>query len=221
MAIQELIKSKKYKLIITYGYANGKRLRYFETFYGGKKDAEMREAQIKLQLKEGTFITRKDITIQDLSEEYLAKKKNTIVPSTFANYEYRIKVINSKIGHVKLCNLNLKILESFYDYLYNEYKTPKGKSISKTTIQHYYLLINNMINQAILWDYMNKNPNEKYEKPKRERNQVVAYSIDEVHKLLDALSNEPLKYQAIIYLALDTGCRRRRTNIYYMERYLF
>ena len=117
-------------------------------------------------------------------------------------------VINSRIGHVKLCNLNVKILKSFYDYLYNDYKTKKGEPLSHTTIQHYYLLINNMLEQAIIWDYLSKNPNTKCEKPKRERNHVVAYSIDEVHKLLDVLSNEPLKYQAIIYLALDTGCRR-------------
>lgn len=208
MAVQELIKAKKYKLIITYGYVDGKRLRYFETFYGGKKEAELREAQIKLQLKEGSFVTKKDITIKDLSVEYLSKKKNILAPSTYVNYEYRINVINSKIGHIKLCNLNVKILESFYDYLYNDYKTNKGNSLSHTTIQHYYLLINNMLEQAIIWDYLSKNPNAKCEKPKRERNHVIAYSIDEVHQLLDALTNEPLKYQAIIYLALDTGCRR-------------
>lgn len=73
-----------------------------------------------------------------------------------------------------------------------------------------------MLEQAIIWDYLSKNPNAKCEKPKRERNHVVAYSIDEVHQLLDALKNEPLKYQAIIYLALDTGCRRRRINRTYL-----
>ena len=212
MAVQELIKSKKYKITVVYGYNGNKRLRHYETFYGGKKDAELREKQIKLELKEGSFVPKNNMTVRDLSIEYLAKKKNEIVSSTFVNYEYRTEVINSKIGHVKLCNLNVKILESFYDYLFNEYTTKNGKSLSQTTIQHYYLLINNMLNQAILWDYIKVNPNEKCAKPKRERNKVSAYSIEEVHQLQKALTNEPLKYQAIIYLALDSGCRRRRIN---------
>lgn len=209
MAVQELVKSKKYKITVVYGYNGNKRLRHYETFYGGKKDAELREKQIKLELKEGIFIPKNDMTIRDLTIEYLSKKKNETAPSTFVNYEYRAKVINTKIGHVKLCNLNVKILESFYDYLFNEYVTQKGEPLSPTTIQHYYLLINNMLNQAILWDYIKVNPNEKCTKPKRERNKVSAYSIEDVHQLQNVLKDEPLKYQAIIYLALDSGCRRR------------
>ena len=211
MAITELIKSKKYKITVTYGYNGNKRLRYYETFNGGKKDAEIREKQIKLEMKECVFVPKTDMTIKDLTVEYLKKKKNEIVYSTFVNYQYRIKVINSKIGHIKLCNLNVKILEFFYDYLFNEYKTKKGQPLSNTTVQHYYLLINNMLNQAVIWDYIKVNPNLKCNKPKRERNKVSAYSIEEVHKLQEALENEPLKYKAIIYLSIDTACRRRRT----------
>lgn len=212
MAVQELIKSKKYKITVTYGYNGDKRLRYYETFEGGKKDAELREKQIKLEMKEHTFVPKTDMTIKDLSVEYLAKKKNEVVSSTYVNYERRVKIINSKIGHIKLCDLNVKILEFFYDYLFNEYKTYKGKPLSNTTIQHYYLLINNMLNQAVIWDYIKINPNIKCVKPKRERSKVSAYSIEEVHKLQEALENEPLKYNALIYLALDTGARRRRIN---------
>ena len=212
MAVQELIKSKKYKITVTYGYTKDKRLRYYETFEGGKKDAELREKQIKLEMKEHTFVPKTDMTIKDLSVEYLAKKKNEVVSSTYVNYERRVKIINSKIGHIKLCDLNVKILEFFYDYLFNEYKTYKGKPLSNTTIQHYYLLINNMLNQAVIWDYIKINPNIKCVKPKRERSKVSAYSIEEVHKLQEALENEPLKYNALIYLALDTGARRRGIN---------
>lgn len=219
MAITELIKSKKYKITVTYGYNGNKRLRYYETFFGGKKDAELREKQIKLEMKECTFVPKTNMTIKDLTVEYLAKKKNEVVSSTFVNYEYRIKVINSKIGHIKLCNLNVKILEFFYDYLFNEYKTKKGKPLSNTTVQHYYLLINNMLNQAVIWDYIKINPNIKCNKPKRERNKVSAYSIDEVHKLQEALENEPLKYQAIIYLALDSACRRGELTRSNLGRY--
>ena len=76
-----------------------------------------------------------------------------------------------------------------------------------------------MLNQAVIWDYIKINPNIKCNKPKRERNKVSAYSIDEVHKLQEALENEPLKYQAIIYLALDSACRRGELTRSNLGRY--
>ena len=70
------------------------------------------------------------------------------------------------------------------------------------------MTINNMLSQAVRWDYIKTNPNERIEKPKRKKAEVQCYSPDEVDKLLEVLPNEPLKYQAIILLALDLGCRR-------------
>ena len=40
------------------------------------------------------------------------------------------------------------------------------------------------------------------------KKEIECYSPEEVKKLIDVLQNEPIKYQAIILLALDSGCRR-------------
>ena len=65
-----------------------------------------------------------------------------------------------------------------------------------------------MLEVAIKWDYISYNPNTRIEKPKRTRADVQCYSPDEVDLLLQCVMKEPLKYQAIIILALDLGCRR-------------
>jgi integrase len=69
-------------------------------------------------------------------------------------------------------------------------------------------IINNMLKQAVRWDYITHNPNLRISKPKRARAKIQCYSPEEVDKLLEVLKNEPLKYQAVIQLALDLGCRR-------------
>lgn len=65
-----------------------------------------------------------------------------------------------------------------------------------------------MLQVAVKWEYISNNPNVKIEKPKRARANISCYSTEETAKLLECLSNEPLKYQAIIVLALDLSCRR-------------
>ena len=51
MAIQEIQKNKKYKIDIPLGYSGTKRIRHIETFNGEKKEATLRENELKLQLK--------------------------------------------------------------------------------------------------------------------------------------------------------------------------
>ena len=208
MSIRELVKNEKYQIEIALGYNGSQKIRHFETFYGGKKEAKIREYNLKIQLKEGSYIQKNNLTIKDLSQEYLRIQKEVLSPKTYITYEYRLKLVIARLGYIKLKDLNAKILENFYNYLRKDYVTSTGNKLSPTTIQSYYMIINNMLSQAVRWDYIKTNPNERIEKPKRKKAEVQCYSPDEVDKLLSVLPNEPLKYQAIILLALDLGCRR-------------
>ena len=208
MSVRELVRNKKYQIEIPIGYNGSHKFRHYETFYGGKKDAYIREAKLKIQLREGTYIQKTNITIEDLSYEYLKFQKGILSPKTYATYRYRINLINKHLGYVKLVNLNSKILENFYDYLRKDYISARGTKLSPTTIQSFYSIINNMLVTAIKWDYLSNNVNARIEKPKRTKAQIQCYSPEEVDLLLECVMKEPIKYQAIIILALDLGCRR-------------
>lgn len=208
MSVRELVRNKKYQIEIPLSYNGNKKNRHFETFYGGKKDALLREAKLKMQLKEGSFVPKNNLTIQDLSEEYLNYKKGILSPKTYRTYCQRMILINEHIGYVKVRNITAKILDKFYTYLRTEHLSAKGTPYSPTTLQDYYALINNMLEVAVKWDYLNFNPNTKIEKPKRARSNASYYSKEDMVKLLQCLMQEPLKYQAIIITALDLACRR-------------
>ena len=49
MSVRELVRNKKYQIEIPLSYNGNKKNRHFETFYGGKKDALLREAKLKMQ----------------------------------------------------------------------------------------------------------------------------------------------------------------------------
>lgn len=202
MAVQEIIKNKKYKIDIPIGYSGTKRIRHIETFLGGKKEAVLRENELKLQLRNNTYIKKNKMTLEDLITEWLEAKKNEIELKTYKSYElWSNKIINS-IGNIKLKNLNVKILEDFY----NNLRT--NTSLSPKSIQEIYTTISMALNKAIKWGYITSNPNLLIEKPKVKQKEVQCYSPEEVEILIKVLKNEPIKYQAIVMLALDSGARR-------------
>lgn len=209
MSVREIKRNEKYKIELFIGRdKNGKKIIHNEMVNGGLKQARLRENELKIQLKEGSYIKKSNLSLESLTKEYLELKKDTLTLKTFITYEQRVGVINDKLGNLKLKEINVRVLEKFYSYLKNDFISARTKThISNTTIQSYYCIINNMLEQAVKWDYIKSNPNSKIEKPKRDRKEIEVYSKEEVIQLLECLKNEPLKYQAILYMALDLGCR--------------
>lgn len=209
MAVQEIIKNNKYKIDIPIGYNGNKRIRHIETFYGGKKEAVLRESELKIQLKNNTYVKKNAMTMLELIDEWLKSKKGNIGIKTYQEYERYCKNISHCIGHIKVKDLNVKILEDFY----NELKTCKGKGKNKNgysekTVKHHYTLVSEILNTAVKWGYLYTNINQNVTPIKVHKKEIQCYSPEDVEKLIEVLQNEPIKYQAIIMLALDSGCRR-------------
>ena len=215
MCVREIERNKRYKIEVVLGYNGDKKIRHTEVFYGGKKDAILRENEIKSQVKSHTFVNSNKKTMQDLLNEFLEYNKNKWSPKTYFSNKHWIKNITDKIGHIKLQDLNVKVLESFYNYLYNE------SGYATKTIQHHYVLINSALNKAVQWNYIINNVNTKIEKPKVRKKEIECYSPEEVNELINALQKETLKYQAIILLALDSGMRRGELTRINLGRYRF
>lgn len=208
MSVMELVRNKKYKVEIVLGYNGKKKIRHCETFEGKKSEAKAKEFELKKLLKNGTVFQKKNYTFKDLSEEYYDYKVDIVEKKTFINYDYRLKLAMEKIGYVKLQELNVKILENFYHYLRHTYISARNKPLSTTTIRSYYDIINNMLEYAVKCGYIQENPNTKIDKPKKAKTDIPYYTPEEVEKLISVLQLEPIKYQSIILLALDLGCRR-------------
>lgn len=209
MSIRELERNKRYKITVAIGYNGDKRINHYETFYGGKKEAKLRENEIKLQIQNNTYVKRNSYTMTDLIDEWLKSKKETIGIKTFVEYTRYCNNIKKCLGHIKIKDMNVKLLEDFYA----ELKNYKGKreavnGYSEKTIKHHYTLMSEILNSAIKWGYLYNNPNKNVTPIKIHKKEIECYSPEEVKKLIEVLQNEPTKYQAVILLTLDSGCRR-------------
>lgn len=208
MAVTELIRNKKYKIDVPIGYNKGKRIRHIETFYGGKKEAVLRESQLKMELKQGTYVKKNNMTFRELTNEWLNYKKSNIGIKTYQVYNGYCNNICDFLGHIKVKDINVKILEDFYNYLKNCDKGKNKAGYSTRTIKHHYVLVTEILNSAVKWGYLHKNPNQDVMPIKIHKKEIQCYNPEDVEKLVKLLPNEPLKYQALILLALDSGCRR-------------
>ena len=207
MAIDKICDGK-YEIFIELGYdIFGNRKRKSETFYGSLAQAKKRKSELdKEYYHKLEKITPTNLTFRAYSEIFIKKYcKERISKITLEHYEFLLERVNNIIGGFKLCAITPFILENMYDEL--KYKN-KNKPLSAESILHYYRLINVMFNQAIRWEIMDKNPNLKANKPKKEHKEKNFYNVNQVKKLLDVLENESIKYKMLIVLALDSGARR-------------
>lgn len=84
-----------------------------------------------------------------------------------------------------------------------------GKKLSSRTIKHHHDLVSAILETAVEWGIIESNPAKRIRAPKVRRNskKTMYYDDKQVAQLLLHLEGEPLKYQTIIYLTIDTGIR--------------
>lgn len=207
MAINK-IDINKWKITIELGYdILGNRKRKTEVFNGTKQEAIKREAELKSEFYHiGKTMKINDLTFEELSEIFIEKYCiPNISPVTTFGYKKSLKRINPIIGKIKLNKITPLILDNMYQQL----RIGKsGKELGYHSSYNLYKVVNVMFNQAIRWEIMDKNPNLKANKPKREHKEKNFYDVNQVKKLLDVLDHESIKYKTLILLALDSGARR-------------
>lgn len=202
------LSNNKYKIIIELGYdILGKRKRKTEIFNGSLIEVKIREAELtKRYYRKNNTANINDLTFEQYSKVFLKRYcQDNIGLVTMSDYEKSLKRILSIIGKIKLNKITPYILDS----MYQELKSGKRKNIlGYHSMYGYYKLINVMFNQAIKWELLDKNPNSKATKPKKEVKERRYYDLEQVNKLLSCLENENIKHKALIVLALDSGARR-------------
>mgnify|MGYP000000514110 FL=1 len=206
MSISRL-SNNKFKIIIELGYdILGNRKRKIERFSGTKNEAVIREAELKKQYYHiGNVSNISDLTFEEFSQIFMAKYCANIGLITKDGYEKSLKRILPIIGKIKLNKITPLIL----DNLYLKLKIgEKGQELGYHSMYSFYKLINVMLNQAIKWELLDKNPNLKANKPKREKKERNYYDLEQAQKLITCLEKENIKYRALITLALDSGARR-------------
>jgi integrase len=202
--IIEEIKGKKYKIIIEAGKdpATGKRKRIVRRIEGRKPDAQALMSQIVMELKQGTYVEPKRITVADWLYAWLHDyKKMELRPTTWEGYRIQANThIIPAIGQIGIQELRPEHLQK----LYNE-KLESG--LSSRSVRYIHTTIYGALKQAVRNQLIPRNVAEAITLPKHEKSQARALTIKEQSDLLIALQADHRLGAAFIVL-MATGLRR-------------
>ncbi len=147
-------------------------------------------------------------------------------PNTIAFYlsmSKRIKeYLNKNRPDIRLASFDLEEVLDYLKYLRTEEKNQNGKPIGKTTIQHRYSTLKNILGYAKYIKYIKVNPCEevrKNDRPTREDKEVDFLDSEEVREFTAALFSDKEKeywgsperllwWQTLLYTLIFTGLRR-------------
>lgn len=201
--VEEIIKNRRYKIIVEVGKdpVTGNRRRIIRYHNGRKSEAEHIKSLLIAELEHGTYLEPAKITVSEWMDTWLQDyKKKSLRPNTYALYVWHTNYfIKPSIGQIALQKLRPEHLQQ----LYNDIEA-KGKS--SRVVHQVHQLLNGAIKQAIKNKLVQTNVTEATTKPPLRYREARALTPEEQDKFLDELIKHPLG-PAFITL-LGTGLRR-------------
>jgi integrase len=186
----------------------GGYVRKRERVHGTKRQAELRQAELRLELARG--VPRGDMTVAEWFDAYLNTHGRQLSPLTIQCYRAlaRLRVLPA-LGSTKLVDVTPRRIMQILDGL-DRHKRKDGKpgTVSAATKGKYYRFMHVLFAKAVYRGLLQSNPVDAVQPPKGERVEAKCLTRDEMRLVLDALAHEPLSVQVLFRLALTTGLRR-------------
>lgn len=137
---------------------------------------------------------------------FMPAKTITVSENTRSSYQGNLdKWIYPALGNIKLPDITSADISALL-------LSMQGQGKSHATVIKVYTILNNLFKMAYMTDVIARSPMDKVERPKPQKDErqkeVPSYTADELRYIMECLDKEPLKWQAMIRLLIDTGVRR-------------
>lgn len=163
MGIQSKGRGRDRHLIkITLGYepVTRKRLYYTETFKGGKKDARLREAELKIQLRDKKLMLSSEMTFRSCFDYYCNEVRSRLSLLRFHMCESHInRYMMPSIGDEKLKDIVKEDFQKVYDLM-------NARGLSPATIHTVNSVTRPVISWAVEKGFLSENPLKSVTLPK-------------------------------------------------------
>lgn len=153
-------------------------------------------------------------TFQEYAERVIdLKKSEGIKYSSIQFYSYILnRLIEVGFASKKLLKINASDLNDLYALLGSEGQNKNNKKkLSQKTILEYHRFIHLVYEYAIQEKALTRvfhNVAKEIKRPKRTKPNIQTYEIEDISKILNAVSRKGLKWEAYTHLLLATGMRR-------------
>jgi len=147
------IGDQKFRIMYDAPSVSGKRCRKTETLVGvTKKQAEAILAQRKAAIVRGEFASGSDIRMNELFDRFMQVKGERLAPATLHCYDGMLKLyLRPAFGVRKVGSIQATDLV-------NAYAQWSRRPISGRTVRHTADLMRNVLNRAVKWGILPRNP---------------------------------------------------------------
>lgn len=153
----------------------------------------------KAKIEQGIHIRGETITLKEYLSSWLEDKSMTLRPKTAHQYMGLVSYhILPSMGHLKLCHLNIRLVEKYYSQLIMN-------GVGVRTIRIINNILHSSLNKAVKYGLIPHNPTQGANLPIYYHNEMKIFNLDQVHKFLIAAKSS--RYYAFYFLALTTGMR--------------
>jgi len=165
-----------------------------------KKDAEAFLDTVQAKVHAGTYRHIEDVTFRAFAEQWLNDYASiSVKASTFTTYKGRVNgSLMRAFGDRKLTGIGTADVQRFLADLSRAGRSP-------STLRAYLVLLHNMFEQAIRWDYLLVNPTHGIKPPRLPHKEMDSLTPDEVRALLHGADD---RYYALLATAIMTGMRQ-------------
>lgn len=209
--------TNKYRILIKKGSKKEKNSFYFSENINGSlaearriRDKKLAEAKLgKGGSNKGTIKFYDFCTIY--FNEYCRKE---LSPATCSRNKAMIS--NYLLPTLSDYSLNkidvLTVQKLFNELKVRNKKNQKGETtdqfLSPTTVNGVYRMLRAILNKAVLWDYIEKNPVLKIKTPEVSREEKTSYNKEELNDILELLKKADIETRCIATIDICTGLRR-------------
>lgn len=198
----------KYCLRFSAGFDDyGKRIQLSKTAIC-KNEREAEKELMKFYAERETLLSEKSNKaperLNELYEEWTKNHVSKLAIRTQSFYEDLWSRYLKDKSKIKLKSITPKHI---YDIL-NSLSFGEQATSGERTKQAVYKMLNTMLNKAVKWGYLDKNPCSRIDAPKYETSEKTIYDDCDLKEMLIKLPTQELKYQVATLFAVLCGMRR-------------
>lgn len=226
MASIKKMSDGSYKITVSLGYdVCGKKIRRYMTWVPDKdytprqleKEVNRQATLFEEACKTGQITKGGGIKLVDFIPQWIENISVSASETTVERYKYICDtIIIPALGHMKLKDIKPAHIQKFVNTLAKTKRADKqgqgedGKTLAASSVHRYYTCLRSVMHDAYRLELISSNPCDggRIKLPTIGETVTEIYDKQELAEMLEALKDEPLQFQVLIHLAINTGCRR-------------
>ena len=187
--------------------STGARKRKWHSFKGTKREAQNECARLIAENDAGLFIEPAKVTVAAFLDRWLDHMCSQITPKSHERYDDLVrKNIVPILGAIPLRKLTPVHISDCYTKALANGRRNRDGGLSASTVIYMHRILKQALGQAVLWQFLPRNPAAAVRPPRAEKAQMFTYDISQTASLIEGLRGSRLLVPVL--LAVMCGLRR-------------